>query len=104
MTEQVVVKVNPVLLDREQAAKVLSVSIRWFDARSAQGEIPGRILLTGRMPRWPYQTLVDWAAAGCPPAKQFQEKIPGAAQCSSAGMTETEDPQQSNQRKANKHD
>lgn len=56
------------LIDSQEAAKLLKVSPRTLWRMQTSGEMPAPIRL-GRAVRWSAEVLKKWVDAGCPPAE-----------------------------------
>jgi len=64
MTEQL-----PALLDADQVAYQLGLSVRTVELRNQAGCIPGHVKIFGRHPRWKTSVILEWIDAGCPDIK-----------------------------------
>ena len=53
------------LIDKHQAARMMSVSARTWDRLVSRGDAPAGIKL-GNLRRWDAQDLAQWIASGCP--------------------------------------
>jgi len=60
----------PILLDADQVAALLTISISHFYKLTRSGRTPSPIRL-GRSARWPRQEIQDWIAAGAPPQSKW---------------------------------
>ena len=64
---------TPALLDTEGAADLLGVSRRYLQQMDRSGRLGPQSIRLGRCARWSRAELEAWAAAGCPPRREWAE-------------------------------
>lgn len=65
---------TPALLDAQHAADLLGISRRHFQKLDASGRLGPQSIRLGRSVRWSRDELERWAAAGCPPRREWSEQ------------------------------
>ena len=90
MTENAKIVHPSLLMDPEDLALELRISIRSIWRRASDGQIP-RPIRIGRATRWRRDEIEAWIAAGCPDGEQWESSRKPAD--SSYEQTEEEDGQ-----------
>jgi predicted DNA-binding transcriptional regulator AlpA len=54
------------LLNHEDLAALLNVSLRQIYRMREQGRLPSPVHVSQKCVRWPRKQIEDWVAAGCP--------------------------------------
>lgn len=63
---------EPSLMTVDEVAEYLRISVRCVQYRTLRHEIPGRVMLFGRLPRFQRNVLEEWIANGCPDCSKVQ--------------------------------
>jgi predicted DNA-binding transcriptional regulator AlpA len=62
----------PLVIDAEELACLLKISVKTLDRQLTAKKLP-RPILIGRQRRWPLKEIVEWLAAGAPAQREWDQ-------------------------------